>query len=161
MGSLAAVLIAACLLAWAPASHADSNADLDFGPESAGYMALGVADLALGIAGGVFAIGNWASAVRGETSPQAWQIGGYLTGSLNLAAGVAWLVVGLADADHPKELFLVAGAHALIGALDLGLTIYSSKVPDDPLREVRLEPLVMSDLQGKPVCGAGLRMLNW
>lgn len=142
--------------AWAEGEEPGST-----GPEFAGYFLLGAADLALGIAGGVYAIGSWSHTARGQAPERSWLVGGYLTGGLNLAAGIGWLVIGLVDEDRPRELFFVAGTHVLIGALDIGLTLWSAVLPDTPLREVRIEPLLISDAAGRPAAGAGLRLVNW
>jgi hypothetical protein len=121
----------------------------------------------------VYTFGNLSYAVAGERAGAGWRYGGYITGVINLIAGVVWLS---ASAGWPDDTAMWLGiGHLALGGMDLGFTIWSSYLKDprelyfDHLDEqeakrgasLSIGPMLMPDSRGKPAFGVGLRFVNW
>jgi len=117
-------------------------------------------DVPLIVTGAVYAIGNTVYLVDGERSSAGWRYGAWVIGGLNLAAGVLSLLLYNAKQDTPYYLW--QGVINLgIGALDIGLPIWSLGMPEPGATSATVGPLMIQDLAGNPVAGIGFSLSNW
>ena len=146
------VLVVLLFIAWPENARCE-----DEGIEEMNYILL-LGDfpvLAVGIGA---SIANIASITKGSKGHLGWQITGYLSGAANIGAGIAWLSLHEGREEH---LLIVSIAHIIIGSLDIGLTIWSSMLPEEEGIEIKIGPVLQRDCTGRMTMGVGISLLSW
>jgi len=148
----ASALIVLLIVAWSGKARCE-----DEGIEELTYILL-LGDfpvLAIGIGA---SIANIASVTEGSKGHLGWRITGYLSGAANLGAGIAWLAV---EEGSDEYLLAISIVHIIIGSLDLGLTIWSSMLPEQGGSEIKVRPVLLKDCTGRMTIGVGMSLLSW
>lgn len=159
--SVPVFLILALLLLGAPPLKATEenswDLDIDIGPGLKTAIALGfIAELTLDVSSLVFAVGN----MRDERPSSTWINGGYICGGLNIFEGV--VVLAISGSFEDKDVAYGFGIiHLAMGALNIGLSYWSSTKPEEGSPRISLSPMVLVDRDGSPAVGVGLQVMNW
>lgn len=69
--------------------------------------------------------------------------------------------MGAIDVEDSPFLLGIAITNYVLGALDLGSTIWAIYQPPKEKQKVRLSPLIFPDAHGRPAVGVGLRVVDW
>jgi len=69
--------------------------------------------------------------------------------------------MGALDAADSSIFIGFAVTNYVLGALDLGSTIWAIYQPPREERKVTLSPLIIPDARGRPAVGIGLRLVDW
>lgn len=120
----------------------------------------GILELYVIIAVPIYTFTNLSYALDGERPPRSWITFGLIGGGLCVAGGVAWMFI--AENNNWNDTFVAIGAgHFVLGALDIGITIWASSQPEKPDQKLTLTPIVMPDARGNATFGVGLRLVDW
>jgi hypothetical protein len=107
--------------------------------------------------GAVTTIGNLTYLPKGYRPPNGWLVHGYISSALNLAVGIVILAV-----DPKEDIWMeLAVSNLALGGVNLGITLWASQQPEWSEPTLSLGPVVMSDIEGNPAAGVGLRLAAW
>ncbi len=131
----------------------------DWKQEDTGMLAFVALEVGLFSVGMGSAVANGLAVHRNESNSLAWTITGYTAAAGNIGWGISILALW---GTTQKERLALAVGHICLGVLDLGLTIWSSALPEkEGGTEVKLSVLLIPDSEGQPAFGVGLNVVSW
>jgi hypothetical protein len=169
IGLVAAVaLISMVCVPSAPARASSEFSSIDDaygGLTAVGWTIFMIVDGAVCGSGLLNSVGNTYYAAQGERPPDSWIAGGLVSGLLNIVVGVATLALHedspvLSDRMNNAILGIGIG-NIVVGALDIGSSIWAGQMPNKTSKSVQVAPLIMRDVEGNPAVGIGLNLVDW
>jgi len=99
---------------------------------------------------------------KSKKSASFWKNFGYLFGGLNIGALCYWQAAADEYYISNESWFrFYFPAHAAISVLDLGFTIWASKLPGKSNQTLSIQPKIMYDSNHQPVVGMSIQVLRW